>query len=453
MKPTLAERFAAFAAGLEPAQVPLRTQRTAVRHMVDTLAAGVAGADADEAVTSRHALRETGSAVVWGTPDRCPPSTAALLNGIAAHAYELDDSGGCDHSGAVVLPAVLAAAAATSDQVDGQRMVLAIVVGYELGRRVQTALGGYDSVNNRGWHSTGVCGPFAAAAAAAVVLGLDPERMAHAIGLAATSSAGSWAFMRDGAMSKRLHVGRSAQGGLESALLAARGFTGPRDIFEAPWGGFLDLYRGTSPARPEALTEGLGQTWQIDLASIKPHATCRSTHAAIDAVLDLRTRLGDTTRIVRIEVAASRLIADMCGGRSVDTLTKAQLSLPYSLAIAAVFGRVDLDDILAGRHDRRVVDLMRTIEVTVDPEQSGGAAPPRLTCHTDDGTIATIRARAARGGWTDPLTRDAVEAKARRLFRRRLDAAATDRLIASLDVTDPPPPLVIADLVRTSPEA
>ena len=433
MAETRLERFADFACHLQIDDLPSATRDKAALHLIDTLAAGVAGSAASEARRIRAALlTATGPATVWGTSTSTAATTAALLNGIAAHAYELDDSGGCDHSGAVVVPAVLAAAATAAAPVEHDRLILATVLGYDLGRRLQDAMGGYDAVNNAGWHSTAVCGPFAAAAAAAFTLRLDSEQTANAIALASTAAAGTWAFVDRGAMSKRLHVGHAAQAGVEAALLAAAGYTGPVNLFEASWGGFLDLYADPSTARPDQLTDRLGASWRIDLASIKPHATCRSTHAAIDALLELKRRLPPTEKITHIEVATSQLIADMCGGTQIDSLTTAQLSLAYSLALADCYERVELDDIIGGQTDPVIAANMASITIAVDPRQSGGSALPYLTVTTSTGRVHHAQAARPLGGWDNPLSPDAVCAKARRLLTRVLPLPNVDALDAAV---------------------
>ena len=428
-------RFARFARDLRIDAVPEPTRARARLHLLDTLGAALAGSAAREAHLARRAARADGSlgaaagsaAVVWGTPERATPRAAALVNGVAAHAFELDDSGGCDHSGAVVVPAALAAAAAVGGPVPGEELLLAIVLGYELGRRVQTAMGGYDALNDRGWHSTGVCGTFAAAVAAGRVLGLDAVRLSHAIGLAGAFTGGTWAFVADSAMSKRLHVGRAAECGLGAALLAREGFTGPDAVFEAPWGGVLGLYGGPG-ADATALTASLGERWELDRASIKPHASCRSTHSAIDALLRLRADGLDVERIERIEVRTSELIAGMCGGTDLASLVSAQLSLPYGLAVAGVRGAVGLDDVLAGRDDPRVLDLLGRIAVAVDPGQHGGSAEPSLLVTGATGTLA-VQAIAPRGGRDNRLADAEVLAKFEGLAARRLDAASIRGLI------------------------
>ena len=166
-------------------------------------------------------------------------------------------------------------------------MIAAVVAGYDLGRRVMEAAGGYDAHNGAGWHSTGTCGVFAAAVAVARLWRLSAAQTRHALGIAGSYSSGNWSFLADGAMTKRLHPGHAAASGLMAAGLARAGMTGPAAVFESEWGGFLATYGGAA-ADPAALTAGLGAAWRIHRSSIKPYASCRGTHAAVEAALALR---------------------------------------------------------------------------------------------------------------------------------------------------------------------
>ncbi|MEJ1181367.1 MULTISPECIES: MmgE/PrpD family protein [unclassified Pseudarthrobacter] len=446
--PTASERIAGFLTALRPADIPADVRHRAKIHILDTLGAGIAGASSREVDISRTALGAvygspaSGSgAPLWGTPAELPALGAAFVNGIACHAFELDDSGGCDHSGAVVLPAALAAASlpmagsrggvtdgGTADggpHVGGASLLHAVIGGYEVARRVQDALGGYDSVNNAGWHSTGVCGTFGAAVASGVILGLDTEQMVSAIGLAGSFTGGTWSFIGDGAMSKRMHVGRAAEAGLNSALLARSGFTGPRDLFAAPWGSFLRLYGRHEDIDQSRLFETLGEEWQIERASIKPYATCRSTHAAIDVILDLREQPGVSAESVRkITVHTSALIADMCGKADVSSLVSAQLSMQFALATALLHGGVGLAEVAEqGRTDPRILELMERIHLVVDPQQQGGSAEPRIEVQTESGTII-VQAVRAKGASTNRLSDDETISKFMGLATTRLPETA-----------------------------
>ena len=218
-----AERIGAFIAGSVAQELPRAVVEKAKRHVLDTFGAALAGATSDEARATRAMLSAAeggGPAAAWGTRLTLSPRNAALANGVAAHAFELDDTGGCDHSGAVVLPASVAALALASPPTTGMEFLLAVVLGYDIGRRVLEAFGGYQAHNGAGWHSTGTCGVFGAAAAACRILRLDPSQCVAAIGLAASFAGGLWAFIHDGSQAKRIHAGRAAEGGLLAALLA-----------------------------------------------------------------------------------------------------------------------------------------------------------------------------------------------------------------------------------------
>src|SRR5215207_3554538 len=323
VKQTIAERLGTFVADTTFEQLPREVVDKAKRHILDTFGAALVGATSEEAGRARAALvaiEGSGIAPVWGRCESVAPRNAALLNGIAAHAFELDDTGGCDHSGAVVLPAAVAALSLLDKPVSGRAFITAVVLGYDVGRRALEGFGGYRPHNEAGWHSTGTCGTFAAAAACASLLRLTPTQARSCLGLAASFSGGLWAFIHDGAMAKRMHAGRAAESGLLAALLARANITGPAHVFEDVWGGFLKTYAHAS-TDPEALTRELGTAWRIGRAAIKPYASCRDTHAAVDAVgrvLDRqKLRAAD---VAEIRVRANSFLAGMVGGRAVNSL-------------------------------------------------------------------------------------------------------------------------------------
>jgi 2-methylcitrate dehydratase PrpD len=386
----------------KPPPLPTDVVERAKRHLLDTLGAALAGA-----ATPAPGLAGPGPAPVWGTGLTVAPRDAALLNGVAAHALELDDTGGCDHSGAVVVPAALACLSLADRPVSGAELLEAVVLGYDVARRTLEACGGYAAHNEAGWHSTGTCGTFGAAAASARLLGLDSARAAHALGLAASFSGGLWAFVHDGAASKRLHAGRAAEGGLTAALLAASGTSGPGRIFDDVWGGFLRTYAGAD-ADPGALTRDLGTVWRISRCSIKPYASCRSTHSSIDAIGGLDLHAGE---IARINVRLSPLVAGMCGGRDVATLSLAQLSLPYGIAARILYGDADLAAYAPERRsDPRAAELMHLIDLEVDPEM-GGIDEPALTVTTTSGAVRRARVTDPLGSPTNPLSDERLLAK------------------------------------------
>ena len=286
--------LAEFVADLTLAGVPDEVVAYARVLTLDLLGAALSGVDTVEARTMISAAQSIaptdGPCSIWGTSHTTTAAAAALVNGVIAHAQELDDFGGADHSGAVVIPVVLAIAEAEG-VTDGERVLEAIIAGYDIALRVLEGAGGYRAHNGLGWHSTGTCGSFGAAAAAARMLDLDAEKTAWALGIAGSFTGGVWAFLADGSMSKRYHTGRAAEIGLTAAYMARAGFSGPTGVLDAEYGGYLATYCDDR-AQPAAFTEGLGREYRIMKSGIKPYAACRGLHAALDvgAAAQGRTR-------------------------------------------------------------------------------------------------------------------------------------------------------------------
>ncbi|BBN55020.1 2-methylcitrate dehydratase [Pseudomonas chlororaphis subsp. aurantiaca] len=427
------QRLAQFCVDSRFEDLPPALVAQATRHILDTFGAALAGAHSEVAAAARQALGdEVGPSRVWGTDLSTSATQAALLNGIAAHALELDDTGGCDHSGAVVLPAVMAAVSLRGTALSGRELLTAVVMGYEVGRRVLEACGGYSAHNGAGWHSTATCGVFGAAAACGRVLGLDARQMGSALGLAGSFSGGLWAFIHDGSHSKKLHSGRAAEGGLLAARLARQGVTGPGQLFEEVWGGFLKTLAG-SDAIPQALDENLGQVWKLARCSIKPYASCRGTHSAIDALGLLLEQLQVTAdQVEDIQVSLCAFLDGMCGSRAIDSLAAAQMSLPYALAARLVHGHAGLDAYdRPCRETPRIASAMARIRLEVDPQLSEDGEPV-VTLRTRDGRQASLCVEVPLGAPGNPLGDQALQEKFLSLATRVLPAEQAGELLQQL---------------------
>ncbi|MFZ6048480.1 MmgE/PrpD family protein [Pseudomonas sp. CR3202] len=403
--------------------LPRSLVEKAKRHILDTFGATLAGADSDIFKASYQLCVQheaPGSTVLWGTCHCASPRNAALLNGIAAHALELDDAGGCDHSGAVVLPAVMAALQASGKAISGKELLVAVVIGYEVGRRVLEACGSYSAHNGAGWHSTATCGVFGAAAACARVFGLDQAQTLSALGIAGSFSGGLWAFIHDGSQTKKLHTGRAAEGGLLAVMLAQQGITGPSYLFDDVWGGFLKTLAGDD-AEPEALDETLGEIWKLARCSIKPYASCRGTHAAIDAVGLLMAKLDiKPDQIAEIRVEMCEFLKDMCGHTRIETLASAQMSLPYALAARLTFGHAGLDAYEDNcRESPAIASWFERINLDVNPTLSEDGEPI-VTLRTCDGREASLCVEVALGAPGNPISDEALLDKFHSLANRVL---------------------------------
>lgn len=427
------QRLAQFCVDTRFEDLPSALVAQAKRHILDTFGATLAGADSEVAKQARRVLEgETGHTRVWGTQVRVGAAQAAMLNGVAAHALELDDTGGCDHSGAVVLPAVMAAVSMAARPVSGREFITAVVIGYEVGRRVLEACGGYSAHNGAGWHSTATCGVFGAAAASARILGLNAEQLRSALGIAGSFSGGLWAFIHDGSQSKKLHSGRAAEGGLLAARFAQQGITGPAQLFDDVWGGFLKTL-AVETAQPEALDADLGNVWKLARCSIKPYASCRGTHSAIDALGLLLEQLEvDADQVEDIQVSLCRFLRDMCGGQDVSTLAAAQMSLPYALAARLVHGHCRLeaydDD---QRVDPRIGHWLSRIRLEVDSQLSEDGEPV-LSVRTLDGRQASLCVDPPLGAPGNPLSDAALEQKFFSLAVRVMPRLQAEELVGQL---------------------
>lgn len=363
--------LARWVSSLRYGNLPPRTREVVRIALLDTLGCGVYGYATPWAKTllqwTRAGAPAKGEATVWGeTAPSLRASDSALVNGTAAHAFELDDYHQAKlHAGAVVIPAAVAMAEKLGST--GERLVTAIAAGYEVMIRSSLALNP-SAARLRGWHLTGVCGPFGAAAACASLLGLGEEQTAWALGLAGTQGSGLWAFNADGTMSKRFHAGRAAHSGVLAAELAALGFTGPTQIYEFHDGGVLKAFSDASDPAP--LTRDLGKVFHLDSNSIKPYSCCGSTHSYVDAALELRRRLGtpwDAKRRVRLGMA--RVVDVQCGFPYVpSTALNAQMSLRYVVAAALMEGQAlppQFSD--AKISDPVLTELAGRIECEIDP--------------------------------------------------------------------------------------
>ncbi|MGY2190068.1 MmgE/PrpD family protein [Pseudomonas sp. SDO5591_S426] len=426
-------RLAQFCVDTRFEDLPPALVERAKRHILDTFGATLAGAGSDVAKTARQVFEgEAGNSLVWGTDVRVGAAQAAMLNGIAAHALELDDTGGCDHSGAVVLPAVMAAVSMSAKPVSGREFITAVVIGYEIGRRVLEACGGYSAHNGAGWHSTATCGVVGAAAASARILGLDAGQTLSALGIAGSFSGGLWAFIHDGSQSKKLHSGRAAEGGFLAARFAQQGISGPTQLFDDVWGGFLKtLAPATSTA--EALDAGLGEVWKLARCSIKPYASCRGTHSAIDALGLLLDQLKvPVDQVEDVQVSLCGFLHDMCGGQDVSSLAAAQMSLPYALAGRLVHGHCRLqayDD--EQRRDPRIAQWISRIRLEVDPQLSEDGEPV-VTLRTVDGRQASLCVEVPLGAPGNPLSDAALEEKFFSLAERVIPERQAEELLGQL---------------------
>lgn len=408
--------LAEFIATLRAEAVPAATQEVLAKAVVDAIGCGLYGLTTPWGRTMREFASEQGGPPevgLWGAHQRVSVGHSVLASGTAVHSFDFDDHSRAKiHPGAIVIPVALAVG--EREKAPGSVVMAAIAAGYETMNRVSQAANP-SRARMRGWHLTGTCGTFAAAATASVILGLDAQTTASALGLAGTQSAGLWAFTTDGSMSKRMHPGRAAQDGVTAALLAQRGFEGPRYILEAEDGGFLFAMSDTP--RPGRISEGLGRVWHSDATCFKPHACCGSNHACVDAAIALMSEhaLG-TDDIERVIAGIPSVVQTQTGfDYKADSVLNAQMSLRYNIAVAMFDRQAYLEQFTPERIvEPRTVALAQRVEIEIDdeidrayPEIYGG----RVTVVTRSGQMMTRRVDYSRGMPENPMPHAEIERK------------------------------------------
>jgi 2-methylcitrate dehydratase PrpD len=411
---SLTDQLADLLVGVRPAELSPELVETAADFVLDWLGCAIAGLPTTPGHSlMRHTAQQPAGAIsALGFAEGRSSQVAAFHNGAVSHITELDDvdRGSVTHPGAVIIPAALAAA----ERLDrcGRDFLVAVILGYEVGIRVGESVG---KTHYRQFHNTSTCGVFGAAAAAGWLLGLDHEQMVWALGSAGTQAAGLWQFVQEGAMSKHLHTGRAAANGVLSAELAEVDFSGARHVLEGSQG----FWAGTAPdCQPEAITRDLGAgAWKITGVSIKPYPSCRHTHAAVDAALRLRGRVGaiEPEQIEHLEIDGYHSILDLCDNPNPQSQYAAKFSVHYTAARALLDGHLRLSDFSEQEiRDPRIKLVMERTSVRIDDlldRLYPAKFPARLTLTLKDGRRLTEEVLSPKGDPENALTREELASK------------------------------------------
>jgi aconitate decarboxylase len=429
--------IAAFVAGLSYEGIPAPVIARIKLLILDALGCALYGTELPWSrilMTTLGGLDTSTACAVWGTGRRLSAPHAALVNGTLVQSFELDDvhRAGVLHVGAVTLPALMAVAELRGGM-SGRDFLRAAVVGYEIGPRVGLCMG--PEHIGQGWHSGATVGVFSAAAGAAAGLKLTPEQTVHALGIAGTQAAGLMAAQY-GAMVKRMHAGRAAQSGLYGALLAEAGFTGIVDVFESEYGGFCTTFsRSHDRFRLAELTAGLGERFETLGVSLKFYSCVGSNHTSLDAVRAIAARRPfRPDEVARIVVHGSQATVDHVGWPyRPQGLTSAQMNLPFCIATLLAEGDVFVDQFSESVvTDARRMALAEKVEVLHDPAITARGANfrhmVRVEVHFTDGTREAETVDAPRGSEQKFASESDVVDKFRKLARRVLTDAETERI-------------------------
>lgn len=372
--------------------LPEDVKRIARNCLVDTFGVAVAGSRTPMARAARVVVSTTaaaGAAEILGSHLRLTPAAAALTNACAAHALDFDDNcyAGVVHGSAVIAPASLAMAQALN--ASGDDLLRAFIIGSEVEYAVGEAATAV--LYEQGWWTTSVLGPIGASAAAAVLLGLDEERVSHALGIAIAGTGGQKACF--GTDAKPWLAGRAAEAGIMAALIAAAGITGPACIFEHR-AGFSALFSAGN-FDPEPISS-MGRRWKLITPGIdvKRIPVCLASHAAVDAVCELvadsSLRCSDIDKIV-CDVPP-RVVASLTYDRP-TTAQQAQFSMPFAIAASLIYGTIKLEHLC-----RSVIDDPGMQELMPRVEMCSGShwSDPEAQARAPEGAIVQIATRAGK---------------------------------------------------------
>jgi 2-methylcitrate dehydratase PrpD len=415
------------------AALPEPVRNAARRHFLDSLGACLAGIDQPlvrEASALVESLSGGGKVAIAGTGRRSDLLSAVYLMAVGCHAIELDDGNreGSIHPGTVVVPAVLGLGYHLNAA--GADVLSATVAGYEAAISLAEIL--HPHASRRGFQTTGVVGVVGAAAAAGRLLGLDALRMEKAMGIAASSGAGLFAYLAGGGNIKKLHPAHAAREGVFAALLANHGdVDGPRAVAESPAGifhafGGLQTWTGSqADARPTLPAIARSYT--------KPYPCCRHIHPAIDALLQLRARHGfgaDDVKALEVGTYGAAMPHAALGW---DSFTVAQLSFPYVMAAALRYGRVDLGSFSDRmRADPALAADAAKVRVTLDPACAQAypkQGPARVAVVLRDGRRHEAYVADPRGSPELPMSDEELFDKFRMTVQGRLSAQAAGDII------------------------
>lgn len=436
-QPTL--RLAEWTSKAGPNNLPPVLYVLAKQYLLDTIGVTVFGSTRPwSKMVARYGEKCAAGAVnnrssIIGTSLRATAGTAALVNGAAGHAFELDDvhDESLLHPGTVVVPAALAVCEDVGGS--GADLLTSIIAGYELIARVGLGVGSLAHMMG-GFHSTGTNGVFGAAASAASLLRLDTERTANAFGVAGSLAGGIMEFSQSGGMVKRLHAGRAAEGGVLAAYLAAEGFTGPHTVLEGIYGYCATF---SSKPEPERLLADLGKRFAIEEITVKPYACCSDQHGTIDCIAQIRAKAGIVPEDVkRIVIHTYDKVIKQNAAREWPSVMSAQYSVIFTAAATFFYDLGDPRSYVAEKiADPRIAALATKVELVQDVKFQAlypRAMPTRIEIETVSGDKFEAETFCAKGHFKNPMSAAEVEAKFRKLTAGILLPAQIDRAIQAV---------------------
>jgi len=405
--------------------IPEKVRHEAARSFLNWIGCAVGACRHETVERALAALDEFSGprvATVLGRGEKVDVMLAALINGTSSHTFDFDDT----HLKTVIHPSGPVASAilalAEKKPVRGEDFVHAFILGVEAECRIGNAV--YPSHYDVGWHITATAGVFGAAAAAGRLLGLNEQQMVWALGIAATQSSGLREMF--GTMVKPMHPGNAARNGMLAAFLAQKNFTSAEQGIEGRR-GFANVL--AAERNLAAITEKLGETWEISLNTYKPFACGIVEHPAIDGCIQVRNEHGlKADDIESISLRVHPLVLELTGKKTPQVGLEGKFSVYHSCAVAILFGaagEAQYSDAVV--RDARITSLRDKVTATVHPGMREDQA--HVSIKMKNGRALEKFVEHAVGSLDRPMSDADLEAKFRGLCEGILSRTETDRLI------------------------
>lgn len=416
IKSSVAEIFSDWARSVQFKDIPQSVKNKLNIIVMDSIGLMISAKNEPYIKSLVEALNEKGDCSLIGHNKKVSPFNASIINGTAVHGEDFDDTfeGTPVHVGAVMVPAMLAAAQAR--KFSGNEFLKGLAIGSELICRL--ALVAPTAVHRQGFHPTAIFGAFGASIGISSALGSSSNQMVSSLGIVGSMASGIIEYLAEGTSTKRLHPGWAAGCGWQSANIGKSGFVGPRTVFEGTHGVFNTFAKTTIKPEFSYLTNELGSRWECQKLAIKPYACGTMAQPFIDCSIKLKPEISNINEIDRIvarvgEGTVHRLWEPLAEKQNPSSPYGAKFSVPYCIAVGLIDGQAGLKQFTEKRlQDPSLLNLASKVSYEINPDDE---YPKNytgdITIFNKNGTSISANQNCLRGGKLSPLKEEEVYKK------------------------------------------
>jgi 2-methylcitrate dehydratase PrpD len=413
MEKTIAERFAEFGASISYEEIPPAVVEKTKELVLDTVGISISSSRMDfgravlEMVVRWGGARESS---LVGSRIKVPSQNAAFANGVLGHGQDYDDT----HTESVVHPSAclvpVALAMGERAGASGKEVLGALATGLEV--MIRIGMPALNRFHLRGFHTTSICGTFAAALVAAKLSGFDKKKMRDALGISGSFTSGLLECIPSGSSAKRLHAGWAGLCGIIAADLADKGYTGPETVFEGRLGVYNSFLR-SEVLDLNAIFKNMGSDWEILNVRPKLYPCCHYLQSFLDCVSSLRKVYAFKPDEIagiecRVPAGAVNIVCEPWPSKlAPKTSYDGRFSLPFAVSLMVVRGKAGVEE-FSERYlnDPEIQRLMTQVRYQVEPGFQVKDMPGWVVVTLKSGDKISHRIDRVRGDATHPISRD-----------------------------------------------